>query len=150
MQVSGLRCFFFSLSCIQEFCLLHAIKHDNEHNPLRAFSPSLLPPCKIFLFSFSPPLTSSFHRLVDTGDIIQDRKLRENQFVLAAVGSLKESSNGNKSLMLKHLRYTASSCACDVLSCDEACSCPMGFFYQMLKLHGECPPSLPHTHTQLV
>ncbi len=70
-------------------------------------------------------------------DGVHDRVLYNKQYILAAVGPLGEVKGG-QTKMLRHTAATASMCACDVTSCSKACSCPVGFFYQMLKLHGEC------------
>lgn len=73
---------------------------------------------------------------MDTGDLLgKDKVLTEKQFVLLAFGPLAQSQS--QVTMLKHVTHAASACACEVTSCDKACSCPVGFFYQMLKLHGE-------------
>lgn len=85
-----------------------------------------------------------FQRRVNTGDTSQDRILTEKQYLLLAVGSLniegtEKKNAGNtagSTFMMKHILTAASDCAYDVIGCSDACSCPGGFFYQMLKLHG--------------
>ena len=65
----------------------------------------------------------------------QDKVLSEKQFVVLAEGPLASDKEGMS--MQKHFRHTASMCACNVTSCFRACTCPVGFLYQMLKLHGK-------------
>lgn len=77
-----------------------------------------------------------FQRKVNTSDVLQDKVLSEKHFVLVAVGPLEEREG--HTYMAKHVVRAATTCACHVTTCSQACSCPGGFFYQMLKLHGEC------------
>ena len=78
-----------------------------------------------------------FQRLIDTGDTLQDKVLSQHHYVLTAAGSLAGDDNKDCYNMQTHVVRVATTCACDVTSCDKVCSCTNGFFYQMLKLHGK-------------